>query len=168
MGRALLWDEANSLGVLVDHKLRFEEHMQTIVTKAEQQMHIARNFVYLRTRPLATMFFKSFIIALLTYCLPILYTHVHVFAWNKIYLKNFFSGAGKLDLDVGNSDNFIQQCTKSLATTYIHEDEHFVNAFLDKCPLGRYDTLKHRKCSLGKDCFLRHFIHTCILNDILF
>ena len=30
--------------------LRFEEHVQTIVTKAEQRMHIARNFVYLRTR----------------------------------------------------------------------------------------------------------------------
>ena len=156
-------DKVNYLGVLVDHKLRFEEHVQSIVTKAEQRMHIVRNFVYLSTRPLATMLFKSFIISLLTYCLPVLYTHV--FARDKKCLRKLFKDAGKLDLDVGNLDSLIQRRTKSLAMTYIHDDEHFVNAFLEKCPSGRYRTLKHRS-ALGKDCFLRHLIHT--LNDILF
>ena len=109
------------------------------------------------------MLFKSFIISLLTYCLPVLYTHV--FARDKKCLRKLFKDAGKLDLDVGNLDSLIQRRTKSLAMTYIHDDEHFVNAFLEKCPSGRYRTLKHRS-ALGKDCFLRHLIHT--LNDILF
>ena len=43
-------------------------------------------------------------------------------------------------------------------------DEHFINDFLDKCPSGRYSTMKYRGAS-GRDCFLRHLIHT--LNSIL-
>ena len=43
--------------------------------------------------------------------------------------------------------------------------DHFINDFLDKCPSGRYRTVKYRGAS-GRDCFLRHILHT--LNSILY
>ena len=39
-------DKVYYLGVLVDHKLRFEEHVESIVAKAEQRTHIVRNSVH--------------------------------------------------------------------------------------------------------------------------
>ena len=156
-------DKVTYLGVLLDQKLRFEDHVQSVVSKAEQRMYIVRNFVHLSTVPLATMLFKSFIVSLLTYCLPILYTHV--FAKDKKCLRKFFKEAANLGLEVGDLDSLIQKRTKTLAMTYIHDDTHFLNDFLEKCPSGRYRTIKYRS-ALGKDSFVRHLIHT--LNDILF
>lgn len=60
-------DEVEYLGVLVDYKLRFEEFVRSIVTKAEQCMHIVRNLTYLSTTPLATLLLK----VLLSHCWPI-------------------------------------------------------------------------------------------------
>ena len=51
--------EVNFLGVLVDHKLRFEQHVQTFVTKDEQRILIVRNFEYLSTTPPAIVLVKS-------------------------------------------------------------------------------------------------------------
>ena len=39
-------DNVKYLGVLVDNKLRFEEHVQNTVTKASQRMNIVRAFLY--------------------------------------------------------------------------------------------------------------------------
>ena len=52
-------DKVTYLGVMLDQKLRFEEHIQSVVSKAEQRMFIVRNFVHLNTIPLATMLLKA-------------------------------------------------------------------------------------------------------------
>ena len=56
-----MYNKVNYLGVMVDRALRLEEHVQSIVTTAEQRI------LYLSTPPLATMLFESFIVSLLTY-----------------------------------------------------------------------------------------------------
>ena len=156
-------DKVTYLGIMLDQKLRFEEHIQSVVSKSEQRMYIVRNFVHLSTIPLATMLFKSFIVSLLTYCLPVLYTTI--FAKDKKRLSKFFDQASKLKLQVDDLDNLMTKRTKTLTLRCIHDDDHFMNNFLAKCPSGRYRTIEHRS-ALGKNCFLRHAIH--ILNDILF
>ena len=70
-------DNVKYLGVFVDNKLRFEEYVQNTVTKASQKMHIVRTFLYKSTKSLSIMLFKSFIIFILTYCIPILYPCVY-------------------------------------------------------------------------------------------
>ena len=47
------------------------------VSKASQRMFVVENFLYLSSKPLACMKFKSFGISLLMYCLPILYTSIY-------------------------------------------------------------------------------------------
>ena len=60
------------LGILVDNKLRFEEHIQNTLAKARQRMHVVRTFLYKSTKSLSAMHFRSFIISTLTYCIPII------------------------------------------------------------------------------------------------
>ena len=146
-------DNVKYLGVQIDDKLRFEEHINSVATKASQRMYIVRNFVYLSSTTLASMLFKSFIISLLTYCLPILYTSLY--AKDKKQLRHFFKEALKLGIkDLGDIDNLIDNRTKTLLLQYIHDDNHFLNNFLEKCPSGRYRTIKYRS-TWGRDSFLR-------------
>ena len=77
---------------------------------------------------------------------------------------NFFKEAANLGLEVGDLDCLIKKRTKALAMTHFHDDADFLNDFLEKCPSGRYRTMKYRS-ALGKDSFVRHLIHT--LNDTL-
>ena len=74
-----------------------------------------------------------------------------------------------MTLDVGiehhDIDTVVASQIKTLGLRYIHDEEHFINDFLTKCPSGRYRTVYYRG-TWGRDSFLRHLIHT--LNNILF
>jgi hypothetical protein len=41
-----------------------------------------------------------------------------------------------------------------LLLQYINDDKHFINDFLEKCPSGRYRTIKYRT-TWGRGSFLR-------------
>ena len=155
-------DNVKYLGVLVDNKLRFAEHVQNTVTKASQRMYIVRAFLYKSTKSLSAVLFKSFIISILTYCIPTLYPCVY--AKEKRPMRTFFKVADRQELSgISDLDTIIDKRTKTLIMSYIHNEEHFINDFLEQLPSGRYRTLKY--CSAwGQDQFLRLIIHG--LNDI--
>ena len=69
-------EKVKYLGVDIDHELRFEDYVQRITGKASQRMYVVKNFLYLSYKPLASMLFKSFVVSLLMYCLPVLYTSI--------------------------------------------------------------------------------------------
>ena len=155
-------DNVKYLGVLIDNKLRFESHIDNLVTKASQRMHIVKTFCHTSTKLLSSMLFKSFIISILTYCLPILYTSVY--AKNKKRMRKFFKDAYHLNIqNISDLDSIMNNRTKNLILNYIHDDEHFINDFLPQLPSGRYRTIKYRS-SWGKDSFLRTMILS--LNNI--
>jgi hypothetical protein len=52
-----LCDNVKYLGVLIDDKLRFSNHVTKVVSKASQRMFIIRTFLYQSTKPLASMLF---------------------------------------------------------------------------------------------------------------
>ena len=72
---------------MINEKLRFEDRVQSIVSKVEQRMYIVRNFVHLSTFPFASMLFKSLVVSLLTYCLPVLGKNTNLVAKDKKCLK---------------------------------------------------------------------------------
>ena len=151
-------DNVKYLGVQIDNKLRFESHVNNVVTKASQRMFIIRTFLYQSTKPLASMLFKSFIMSILTYCLPILYTSIY--SRDKKDLRKFFKQGDKLGLEnIGDLDSIMAQRTKTLCLQLIHNDNHFMNNFLHTLPSGRYRSFKYRT-AWGKDSFLRHMILT--------
>ena len=90
-------------------KLRFESHVDNLVTKASQQrMHIVKTFCHANTKLLSLMLFKSFIISILTYCLPILYTSIY--AKDKKRMRKFFKEANNLSIhDISDLDSIIDK-----------------------------------------------------------
>ena len=150
------------LGVIIDSNLRFEDHVNNVVTKANQRMFVVKTFCNQSTSALSSMLFKSFIISILTYCLPVLYTCIY--AKDKKRLRKFFSLGDKLGIqNIGDLDSLMDKRSMNLIMNYIHDDEHFINDFLPKLPSGRYRAMKYRS-TCGRDCFLRSIIST--LNKI--
>ena len=92
-----LCDKVRYLGITVDDKLRYQEHVQSVLTTVSQRMYIVKNFVYLSSKPLSNMLFKSFIVSLISYCLPILYTSIH--ASDKKCIRKVFKDAIKLGIE---------------------------------------------------------------------
>ena len=56
------------------------------------------------------MLFKSFVVSLLMYCLPVLYSSVY--ALDKKLLQKVFHNAKNIGLDVGDLDVIVEQRTK--------------------------------------------------------
>ena len=159
----VLSDKVKYLGVVVDDKLRFQEHVQSALSTASQRMYIVKNFVFFSSKSLSNMLFKSFIVSLISYCLPTFFTCLY--ATDKKSLRKLFNDAAKLGIEHPDIDTLMADRTKTLALRYIHDDDHFINDFLSKCPSGRFRTVKYRTM-WGRDSFLRHLIH--VLNDTLF
>ena len=78
------------------------------------------------------------------------------------YAKFFFEDADRHELPgISDLNTIIDKRTKKWIMSYIHDEEHFINGFLEKLPSGRYRTLKY--CGAwGKVCFLRSMIHSLI------
>ena len=156
-------EKVKYLGVDIDNKLRFEDYVHKITGKASQRMYVVKNFMYLSSKPLASMLFKSFVVSLLLYCLPVL--HTSIYAKDKKLLRKVFNDAKNLGLDVGDLDTIVKQRTKSIIMCCFSDEDHFIHDFLEHCPSGRLRHIKYRS-SWGKDCFLRQMCIT--LNEILF
>ena len=75
------------------------------------------------------MIFKSFVLSLIMYCLPILYTSL--FSRSK---RDLVKRALRLGLEeIDSIDNIIQKRTKTLMLQMIHDSDHFINNFLEQC-----------------------------------
>ena len=65
------------LGVDIDSKLRFEDYVQRKFGKAIQRMYAVKKMLQLSSKPLASIVFKSCVVSLLAYCLPVLHTIIY-------------------------------------------------------------------------------------------
>ena len=74
------------IGVIIDNNLRFESHVDNLVTKASQRMHIVRSVCYTSTKLLSSMLFKGSIISILTYYLPM---------WSCLLHQDMMQAEGK-------------------------------------------------------------------------
>jgi len=133
----VLSDKVKYISVLVNQNLRFHEHVQSVVTTVSRRMYIVKNLVYLSSKPLANMLFKSFIMSRIAYCLSIIFTCIY--ASDEKAIQKIFKDCSKLGIEHLNIDLHIQKLTKEPAIKYILVDnDHFINNFLSQCPSGRY------------------------------
>ena len=96
-----------------------------------------------------------------TYPLPYL---TQIFSVHSTPIWKVFKDDIKLGMENPGIDALMTEQTKTLAMRFIYDEDHINNDFLDKCPSGRYCTVKYSG-AWGRDCFLRHLLHT--LNNIL-
>ena len=113
-------------------------------------MYVVKNFLYLSYKPLTRMLFKSFVVSLLMYCLPVLYTSIY--ARDKKLLRKLSHDATNLGLDVGDLGVIVRQRTKSIIMCCFAGKNHFMHDFPEQCPSGRLRHVKYGS-SWGKDCF---------------
>ena len=81
-------------------------------------MYIVKNLVYFSSKPLANMSLKSFIMSLISYCLPIIFTCIY--ASDKKAIRKIFKDYFKLGIEYHDIDSHVQKLTKTLAIKYIH------------------------------------------------
>ena len=77
-----------------------------------------------------------------TYCLPIFFTSIY--ASDKKCIRKVVMYGIKLGIEHLGIDDLMPKQTRALALRYIHDEEHFINDFLDKCQSGRYHAMKYR------------------------
>ena len=135
-------EKVKYLGVDIDQKLRFEDYVQRTTGKASQRMHIVKNFLYLGSKPLACMLFKSFVVSLLKYCLPVL--HTSIYARDEKLLRKVFYNAKNLGLNIGDLDVIVRQRTKSIIMCCFADENHLMHDFLEQCPSGHLRPVKYR------------------------
>ena len=84
--------ESNSvkyLGVLVDNKLKFHDHMIDWLNTASKRMYVVRRFSALGAEcRLVTTLFRNFIESIMFYCITIFCSHVY--SNDKKAIKSFF------------------------------------------------------------------------------
>jgi len=112
-----------------------------------RRMYIVKNFVYLSSKPLGNMLFKSFIMSCIAYCLPIVF--ICIYASDKKAIRKSFKDCSKLGIEHLNTNLHIQKLTKELVIKYIVDNDHFIYNFLSQCPSGRYWTIKYRVAKIA-------------------
>ena len=106
-------------------------------------MYIVRLFYNLGSKQLATMMFKSFVLSVLMFCMPVLFPSLYV--KDKDKLRSIISSAQRLGLDsIADFDTLISKHMKSTALKLFHDDDHFINPIIEGCRSGR--------CRLFKTC----------------
>ena len=65
-----------------------------------------------------------------------------LYSTDKKSLRMLFKDEAKQGIEHPDFDTLIADHTKTLALRYIHDDDHFINDFLSKCPSGRIRTVK--------------------------
>jgi hypothetical protein len=153
------------LGITLDSKLRFKEHVQNVVTKAKQRLYLVRRFSLLGAdNKLVTQLFRSFIESILLYCIVPFYSHL--FSNEKKYIRSIFKTAIRYGANINSDiDILVSQKAKQYILRIYHDDKHFIHDILEKLPSGRLRAHKVRS-ALGRDCFYTHLVK--LLNDIVF
>lgn len=149
-------DSVVYLGVTIDNGLKFSEQAVKASNKARQKIYLVKRFMKYGASPTLTkQLFNSFIESYLFYCVLAFYQHLDKPA------KTTLMRPHDIFINLGmHHPTFIsvfnQRATNFMLSIY-HDESHFIHRFLHRMPSGRLRGYRHR-CSIGRDCFLRHFI----------
>jgi hypothetical protein len=70
------------------------------------------------------------------------YILTSIYASDKKHICKLVKGAIKLGIEHPDVDALMTTQTKTLALRYIHDEDHVINEFLNKCSSRRYRTIK--------------------------
>ena len=80
------------------------------------------------------MLIEGFVVSLLMYCLSILYTSLY--SRDKKEMGMISKDAEKLSLDdIDSLGTLVSKNTKNFMLQLVHDNEHFIHDFIEKCPL---------------------------------
>ena len=155
--RVLISDTVKYLGVTLDSKLRFEDHVDRIVLKSKQRLYIIRRFNNLKADArLVRQLFTAFIQSQLLYCCEVLYNSY--LAKEQKQLRSVHNTAKRLGVDTQYSyDDLMQHRSEQFILSLYHKEDHPFHGFIERLPSGRLKAIKHRTLT-AKNSFLRKYI----------
>jgi hypothetical protein len=159
-------DSVRYLGVIIDTKLRFEEHVQATLAKARQRTYVVNRFFRLGASPsLVKQLFNSFMFieSFLLYCTVVFFSHLYDSDQKRLRTTHKLSK--KWNFSALGFDAIIENKLKNYCLNIYLDEKHFIHDFLTKLPSGRLQTVRHRT-TLGKNSAIRHFI--LLLNKTIF
>ena len=72
-----------------------------------------------------------------------------------------------MEVDSETRDTLISKRMKSTALKLFHDDDHFINSIIERCPSGRCRLFKTRT-AWGTDSFYRYMYMAKTINDCIF
>ena len=156
-----LRDTVKYLGVMIDCRLNFDNHVEAAITKSKQRLYIVRRFINLGAQQkVVNQLFKSFVESRLLYCLPVL--HPSFKTQHKKQIKAIYKAAHRLGLkdisaSLTNDNDALQEKSDNFKLALLHKENHPFHQYTSQLPSGRLKTLKHRTAA-GKNSFLRQYI----------
>ena len=151
------------LGLTLDSKLDFKQHVQCIQKKGQQRLHVLRRLRSFDLHPkLLQNLYRSIIEPILTYCGPIFFAQISVTEKNKI-LKISQAAEKISGRKNPNLNTIVDRATVRKAQAIVKNPEHPLNSEFVSLPSGkRYRSIKCKKAK-----YSRSFMPTAIklLND---
>ena len=151
-------DSFTYLGLTLDNKLRFDQHITSIHKRFQQRLHVIRKLRSLSVAPhLLLLLYKSIIQPVLLYCSACYFTLLSMPNRNKLY--SITRIASKIiGLPIPTLADMNNKAINRLALSIISDNEHPLYRYFDLMPSGRrYRSLKWKKVR-----FSRSFVPTAI------
>ena len=152
------------LGVTIDDKLQWSEHINNIRSKANKRLYFVRKLGQFKVdKTLITLFYKSIIESILTFCIT---------CWggnsskvDRIKLDRVIKTAGKFTSHVLHLDELHYFNTLKKISSITKDVKHPLSAYIDKSKSRRFDGYNHIMTKTERH--LNSFLPTAIrfLND---
>ena len=129
------------LGIDIDCKLRFEDYADKIISKASQRMHIVKKFSLSALQTSGMHAYWRFC-CVITDVLPTDFIHQSILQRQE-KMGKISKDAEKLSLDdIDSLGTLVSKNTKNFMLQLVHDNEHFIHGFVERCPSGRYQYMK--------------------------
>ena len=152
------------LGLTLDNKLRFDQHITSIHKRFQQRLHVIRKLRSLSVAPhLLLLLYKSIIQPVLLYCSACYFTILSMPNRNKLY--SITRIASKIiGLPIPTLADMNNKAITRLALSIISDTEHPLYRYFNLMPSGR----RYRSLKWEKVRFSRSFVPTAIaaLNNL--
>ena len=151
-------DSFTYLGLTLDNKFRFDQHITSIHKRFQQRLHVIRKLRSLSVAPhLLLLLYKSIIQPVLLYCSACYFTILSMPNRNKLY--SITRIASKIiRLPIPSLAEMNDKAINRLALSVISDTEHPLYRYFDLLPSGR----RYRSLRWEKVRFNRSFVPTAI------
>lgn len=139
------------LGLTLDNKLTFEQHVTDIYKRSQQRLHILRKLHALSVTPhLLLLLYTSIIQSILLYCSPCYFNMLSITNRNKL-IKVTRTASKIISLPITDLSLLNSKAVTRMAWTVSRDSDHPLHIYFSLLPSGRrYRTLRWRRARFSK------------------
>ena len=139
------------LGLTIDNKLTFDQHITDVQKKSQQRLHVIRKLRALSVAPhLLSLLYTSILLPILLYCSPCFHNMLSTTNRNKL-AKITHTASKIINHPTPNLTELNHRAVTRLALSITNDPDHPLNSHFTLLPSGRrYRTLRWRRARFSK------------------